>query len=109
MGPLKAEYATLSYRPQSQAPSPLHIRHRRVASEAAPPAAATYSGQLIAGGRPDVLPGERDVADGMERLGVGLRRKDSVARMTWDGLNYVVTVRDLPIVLLLKYSILKNQ
>lgn len=89
MGPLKDEYA-LTYRPQSQA-SPLHILHRRIASEAAAPSTSAFSGQLIAGGRPDVLPGERDVADGMDRMGTSLRRKDSVARMTWNGLNYVVT------------------
>ncbi|CAG9767179.1 unnamed protein product [Ceutorhynchus assimilis] len=73
MGPLKEEYATLSYRPQSQTASPLHLRHRRTASEAVPQ--SINSGQLIAGGRPDVLPG--DVADGIDRMGSGLRRKDS--------------------------------
>lgn len=90
MGPLKEEYATLSYRPQSQMDSQ-QIRHRRAISEAAPIPGVAYSGQII-GDRPDVLPGERDVADGSDRAGTSLRRKDSVARMTWNGLNYVVTV-----------------
>lgn len=46
-------------------------------------------------GRPDVLPGLGDVPDASgERLPgtTTIRRKDSVARMTWDGLAYVVTV-----------------
>lgn len=89
MGPLKEEYATLSYRPQSQMDSQ-QIRHRRAISDAAPSSGVPYSGQVI-GDRPDVLPGERDVADGSDRAGTSLRRKDSVARMTWNGLNYVVT------------------
>lgn len=45
-------------------------------------------------GRPDVLPGLGDVPDASgERLPgtTTIRRKDSVARMTWDGLAYVVT------------------
>lgn len=90
MGPLKEEYATLSYRTQSQVPQ--HIRHRRTASEAAPRTSG-MSGQLMSGGRPDVLPGEQeDITDGYDRVGgTELRRKDSVARMTWNGLNYVVT------------------
>lgn len=52
------------------------------------------SGQLQRG-RPDVLPGLGDVPDASgERLPgtTTIRRKDSVARMTWDGLAYVVTV-----------------
>lgn len=65
---------------------------RRTASEA--PGAHIQSGQLSRG-RPDVLPGPSDVPDSVQEhyRGVGLRRKDSVARMTWDGLSYVVTVR----------------
>ncbi|KAJ3624640.1 hypothetical protein MTP99_018246 [Tenebrio molitor] len=76
-GPLKEEYRTLG---QS---------HRRTISEAAP--GARMSGQLQAE-RPDVLPGTNDVPDAnQERLNeVTVRRKDSVARMTWDGLSYVV-------------------
>ncbi|XP_066152035.1 uncharacterized protein, partial [Euwallacea fornicatus] len=93
MGPLKDQYATLSYRPQSTLSA--STRPRRAASEVTPSVAevtagGSYSGQMMAG-RPDVLPGELDVADGTERLGTSLRRKDSVARMTWNGLNYVVT------------------
>jgi hypothetical protein len=78
-GPLKEEYRTLG---QS---------HRRTISEAAP--GARMSGQLQAE-RPDVLPGTNDVPDAnQERLNeVTVRRKDSVARMTWDGLSYVVNV-----------------
>ncbi|GJQ72160.1 hypothetical protein Trydic_g3254 [Trypoxylus dichotomus] len=58
------------------------------------------AGQLYRG-RPDVLPGLGDVPDSSgERLPstattttgpTTIRRKDSVARMTWDGLAYVVT------------------
>ncbi|KAL1497983.1 hypothetical protein ABEB36_008858 [Hypothenemus hampei] len=85
LGPLKDEYATLSY----QTPrSPLNMRHRRAVSEAVP--GSSFPSQRL-GGRPDVLPGDRDVIDGSGQSGIGLRRKDSVARMTWDGLNYVVT------------------
>ncbi|KAF7284601.1 hypothetical protein GWI33_021883 [Rhynchophorus ferrugineus] len=89
MGPLKEEYCTLSYRPQ---PTTTLTRHRRTVSEAAP-RMSTFSGQLMSGELPDVLPGEQDndVPDGAEGVGTGLRRKDSVARMTWNGLNYVVT------------------
>lgn len=64
--------------------------YRRTMSEIAP---GRMSGQLQAE-RPDVLPGPNDVVDaGQERLHeVTVRRKDSVARMTWDGLSYVVNV-----------------
>ncbi|XP_022903463.2 inactive rhomboid protein 1 isoform X1 [Onthophagus taurus] len=44
--------------------------------------------------RPDVLPGPSDVTDlpsEQIREPGKIRRKDSVARMTWDGLAYVVT------------------
>lgn len=60
--------------------------HRRAVSELAP--------QQAMSGRPDVLPGTSDVMDSaQERLvEAEVRRKDSVARMTWDGLSYVVTV-----------------
>lgn len=46
------------------------------------------------GDRPDVLPAPSDVPDAAEERwpGVTVRRKDSVARMTWDGISYVVTV-----------------
>lgn len=79
MGPLKEEYRTTGMR-----------SHRRTASELA---SSPMSGQLTTE-RPDVLPGPSDVADGAQEQygGVSIRRKDSVARMTWDGLSYVVTV-----------------
>ncbi|KAJ8916104.1 hypothetical protein NQ315_004471, partial [Exocentrus adspersus] len=77
MGPLKEEYRTMSGR-----------AHRRALSELAP---SPMSGQLTTE-RPDVLPGPSDVADGtQEQYGVSVKRKDSVARMTWNGLSYVVT------------------
>ena len=73
-GPLKDEYRNVGQ------------THRRAVSEAA-------SGQLQAE-RPDVLPGPNDVPDtGQERLNEGSRRrKESVAKMTWDGVSYLVTV-----------------
>ncbi|XP_044252860.1 inactive rhomboid protein 1 isoform X1 [Tribolium madens] len=76
-GPLKDEYRTLG------------STYRRTISEMAP--GGRMSGQLQAE-RPDVLPGPNDVVDtNQERLHeVTVRRKDSVARMTWDGLSYVV-------------------
>lgn len=46
-------------------------------------------------GRPDVLPGPSDIPDAAEeRLynTLDVRPKDSVARMTWDGISYVVSV-----------------
>lgn len=54
------------------------------------------SGQLQTE-RPDVLPispGPSDAVDMSqpELREISLRRKDSVARMTWDGLSYVVAV-----------------
>lgn len=79
-GPLKEEYRTST------------LRHRRTVSEL-PGRVGTMSGQLMAE-RPDVLPGpsDDDVTDGQEVLrNATLRRKESVARMTWDGLSYVVT------------------
>ncbi|XP_050295701.1 uncharacterized protein LOC126735679, partial [Anthonomus grandis grandis] len=89
LGPLKDEFATLTTRQQATARS--ELRHKRTASEAAPSSAGiTYDGQLTQG-RPDILPGEYDAADGAEGYEGGLRRKDSVARMTWDGINYVVS------------------
>lgn len=65
---------------------------RRTVSEV--PGVSSTSNQLVRG-RPDVLPGPSDVPDTIQERwpNVGLRRKDSVARMTWDGLSYVVTVR----------------
>ncbi|KAL3274381.1 hypothetical protein HHI36_015779 [Cryptolaemus montrouzieri] len=78
-GPLKEEYRTSTLR-----------SHKRAASEIPTRTTAT-SGQLIAE-RPDVLPGPSDIPDGQETIrNVTLRRKESVARMTWDGLSYVVT------------------
>ncbi|XP_045477432.1 inactive rhomboid protein 1 isoform X2 [Harmonia axyridis] len=78
-GPLKEEYRASTLR-----------AHRRTVSELPTRTTAT-SGQLIAE-RPDVLPGPSDVPDGDEvSRNVTLRRKESVARMTWDGLSYVVT------------------
>ncbi|XP_044758654.1 inactive rhomboid protein 1 [Coccinella septempunctata] len=78
-GPLKEEYR----------PSTLRS-HRRTVSEL-PSRGTSTSGQLNAE-RPDVLPGPSDVPDGDEIVrNVTLRRKESVARMTWDGLSYVVT------------------
>nr|CAH7764125.1 unnamed protein product [Callosobruchus chinensis] len=81
MGPLKEEFclpATFS-----------RLRHRRALSElaSAPPVGSSQ--------RPDVLPGMAgDFPDtaAPTTAGTVLRRKDSVARMTWDGLSYVVTV-----------------
>ncbi|KAK9885142.1 hypothetical protein WA026_010653 [Henosepilachna vigintioctopunctata] len=78
-GPLKEEYRTSTLR-----------SHRRTVSEMPTRQSAT-SGQLNTE-RPDVLPGPSDVPDGQDDVrGVTLRRKESVARMTWDGLSYVVT------------------
>lgn len=45
--------------------------------------------------KPDVLPGDVPDAAGDRPHGTTLRRKDSVARMTWNGLAYVVTVRNV--------------
>lgn len=81
MGPLKEEYMSTMGR-----------NHRRTYSENI--GLSATSGQLVAE-RPDVLPGPSgDIPDGQDRLGNGVtvRRKDSVARMTLDGLSYVVTV-----------------
>uniref|UniRef100_A0A6P7G5S4 Inactive rhomboid protein 1 n=1 Tax=Diabrotica virgifera virgifera TaxID=50390 RepID=A0A6P7G5S4_DIAVI len=89
MGPLKEEYCTPSISRFSQ-------HHRRTHSEAAPPPSQIGSGQLTTE-RPDVLPGPSDIPDSTTvppepvRTEPSLRRKDSVARMTWDGLSYVVT------------------
>ncbi|CAH1154376.1 unnamed protein product [Phaedon cochleariae] len=92
MGPLKDEYCTPTISRFSQ--------HRRTVSEAGPGRGAGPSsreaGQL-ATGRPDVLPGDSPdsttgrVLPAAAEAGTSLRRKDSVARMTWDGLSYVVT------------------
>ncbi|XP_025835911.1 inactive rhomboid protein 2 isoform X2 [Agrilus planipennis] len=41
--------------------------------------------------RPDVLPGPSDIPDGVHYPTARVRRKNSVARMTWDGISYVVT------------------
>lgn len=81
-GPLKEEYRTLGGR-----------THRRTISELVPSGGMRMSGQLQAE-RPDVLPGPSDIPDASDdRLAdVTLRRKESVARMTWDGLSYVVNV-----------------
>ncbi|CAH0563837.1 unnamed protein product [Brassicogethes aeneus] len=62
--------------------------HRRTISDRV--TSERISGQLVAE-RPDVLPGPSDATDGFDRHATGLRRKDSVARMTLDGLSYVVT------------------
>ncbi|XP_060521627.1 inactive rhomboid protein 1 isoform X2 [Cylas formicarius] len=92
MGPLKDEFCKPSYRPRSQ--------HARAASDVTDQAATTSRAPPPRmPGRPDVLPlgtGDGDAADGFERAAgapqtIGLRRKDSVARMTWNGLSYMVT------------------
>ncbi|KAH1015690.1 hypothetical protein HUJ04_007035, partial [Dendroctonus ponderosae] len=92
MGPLKEEYYTVQRPSHSQLATGL--RHRRAASEAVPPV-GDFNRLQMGGGRPDVLPGEEgdepDVAEPAEPGVIGLQRKDSVARMTWNGLNYVVT------------------
>lgn len=69
----------------------LEQSHRRTVSEI--PTSSRLSGQLQAE-RPDVLPGPSDLTDAaQERLPEAtVRRKDSVARLTWDGLSYVVNV-----------------
>lgn len=50
----------------------------------------------LSAGRPDVLPGSSDMTDtgtpDVAYYATGVRRKDSVARMTWDGISYVVSV-----------------
>lgn len=80
-GPLKAEYRLPSG----------GRSYRRAVSEIA-------GGQSIPGRmsawRPDVLPGPSDVPDSSQDRypATTVRRKESVARMTWDGLSYVVTV-----------------
>lgn len=54
--------------------------------------------QALSAGRPDVLPGPSDATDDQITIGPGLagiRGKDSVARMTWDGLSYVVSVSQI--------------
>lgn len=91
-GPLKEDY-------QIQTEESL----RRTMSDVGGAPPPQIGGQLQRG-RPDVLPGLGDVPDASrERLPGGtvstagpttttIRRKDSVARMTWDGLAYVVTV-----------------
>lgn len=69
---------------------------RRTISEMAP--GPRMSGQLQAE-RPDVLPGSNDIPDASQQdrfNGVTVRRKESVARMTWDGLSYVVNVSIMP-------------
>ncbi|KAK9709269.1 Rhomboid family [Popillia japonica] len=90
-GPLKEDY-------QIQTEESL----RRTMSDVGGAPPPQIGGQLQRG-RPDVLPGLGDVPDASrERLPGGtvstagpttttIRRKDSVARMTWDGLAYVVT------------------
>ncbi|CAG9864240.1 unnamed protein product [Phyllotreta striolata] len=91
MGPLKEEYCTPSISRFSQS-------HRRTLSEMAQSAQSAHvgSGQLTTE-RPDVLPGPSDLPDAgvsppeAVRSEPSIRRKDSVARMTWDGLSYVVT------------------
>lgn len=54
----------------------------------------------MSGWRPDVLPGSSDIPDSSQDRwpATAVRRKESVARMTWDGLSYVVTVSFLPFV-----------
>ncbi|KAG5881153.1 hypothetical protein JTB14_034282 [Gonioctena quinquepunctata] len=81
MGPLKDEYYT---------PTISRFSHRRTHSEV--PQSSQISGQLTTE-RPDVLPGPSDITDSIQEphREVSIRRKDSVARMTWDGLSYVVT------------------
>lgn len=86
LGPLKEEY----YQPGATN----RYSHRRAFSEL--PAVQQTSGQLQTE-RPDVLPispGPSDAVDmpQPELRETSLRRKDSVARMTWDGLSYVVAV-----------------
>ncbi|XP_056629627.1 inactive rhomboid protein 2 isoform X1 [Diorhabda sublineata] len=90
MGPLKEEYCTPSISRFSE-------YHRRTLSEAAPQPAHVGSGQLTTE-RPDVLPGPSDITDSysdvlpeQQRSEPSIRRKESVARMTLDGLSYVVT------------------
>ncbi|KAB0793948.1 hypothetical protein PPYR_13568 [Photinus pyralis] len=79
-GPLKAEYRQSSG----------GMAHRRAVSEIT--GVQPIPGR-VSGWRPDVLPGPSDVPDSMPeyRNGSSVKRKDSVARMTWDGLSYVVT------------------
>ncbi|XP_074027428.1 rhomboid-5 isoform X2 [Leptinotarsa decemlineata] len=82
MGPLKEEYCS---------PTISRYSHRRPMSEVQP--ANQISGHLTTE-RPDVLPGPSDMTDSIPESynkEVTVRRKDSVARMTWDGLSYVVT------------------
>lgn len=83
-GPLKDEYKT--------APG----RYLRRAISDAPTYRTQTPGRLqMPTERPDVLPGPSDMPDNIqERLygTLGVRGKDSVARMTWDGISYVVSV-----------------
>lgn len=100
-GPLKDEFKT---------PPGRYLR--RAVSDA-----PTYRTQPLrpqmATERPDVLPGPSDVPDNIqERLygTLGVRGKDSVARMTWDGLSYVVAVSSklcnvLDLLLILRYML----
>lgn len=94
-GPLKEEYRL----------PPGGRSHRRTVSELPGGGGGVGGGQghpfqasapMRYGGRPDVLPGPSsdDVPDlgSVARDGMRVKRKDSVARMTWDGLSYVVTV-----------------
>lgn len=86
LGPLKEEYY--------QTGTTNRYSHRRAFSDL--PAMQQTSGQLQTE-RPDVLPispGPSDAVDvpQSELRETTLRRKDSVARMTWDGLSYVVAV-----------------
>lgn len=63
-------------------------------SEVPPRTEVMYQSQMSSD-RPDVLPGSGDLVDvaSQDRLQEGrLRGKDSVARMTWDGISYVVSV-----------------
>ncbi|KAK4874474.1 hypothetical protein RN001_013834 [Aquatica leii] len=79
-GPLKAEYRIPSG----------GFGHRRAVSEIT--GVQTIPGR-ISGWRPDVLPGPSDVPDSVQdyRASATVKRKESVARMTWDGLSYVIT------------------
>lgn len=93
LGPLKEEYRSGTLPASGGGRS-----HWRTHSELVP---SSMSRQLE---RPDVLPGPSDLPDSSiinqdrmqqhQQPEVTVRRKDSVARMTWDGLSYVVTVRN---------------
>lgn len=83
---------------ESELPERLRKRYRSAAADMHRNAPSSMA-QAPMDVRPDVLPGPSDVTDanvggvgGMPmRLDEDVRAKDSVARMTWDGLSYVVT------------------